>query len=298
MRPWLRRLMTRALALLPAVVVIAISGNEGTYRLLILSQVVLSLQLPFAIIPLIHFTSDKKKMGTFANNLLIKAAAWIIAAIIVALNLKLVFDEIFGWGATKPWLWVILGPIAVLLVGALGFITLMPLIRRGKAWIRPEIESIEKMGQEIRLMHIKHIGVALEHTEGDAKIISAAITLARSYNASITLVHVVDTPGVTMFGKESESLHSTTDKAYLELLAKEVEERQFQVNIDLRFGRPVDELIKSVKDNAFDLMVFGSHGHRFMGDIIYGQTVDTVRHAIDIPVFVVRTADKEQPQSS
>jgi manganese transport protein len=80
-------------------------------------------------------------------------------------------------------------------------------------------------------------------------------------------------------------------------LAKEVEERQFQVNIDLRFGRPVDEIIKSVKDNAFDLMVFGSHGHRLMGDIIYGQTVDAVRHAIDIPVFVVRTADKEQPQS-
>jgi manganese transport protein len=71
----------------------------------------------------------------------------------------------------------------------------------------------------------------------------------------------------------------------------------FQVNTDLRFGKPVDELIKSVKANSFDLLVLGSHGHRFMEDIIYGQTVDAVRHAINIPVFVVRTADKEQPQS-
>jgi manganese transport protein len=297
MRPWLRRMMTRAIALLPAVVVIAIAGDEGTYRLLIFSQVVLSLQLPFAIIPLIHFTSDKLKMGTFVNNLPVKIAAWVVAAIIVALNLKLVFDEMFGWGASKPWLWAILGPIAVLLVGAIGFITLMPLIRRGKSWIRPEIESIEKLGQQIKLMHIKHIGVALEHTEGDAKIISAAITLARSYNASITLVHVVDTPGVTMFGKESQSLHSTADKAYLERLAQEVEERQFQVNIDLRFGRPVEGLIQSVKENGFDLLVLGSHGHRLMGDIIYGQTVDSVRHAINIPVFVVRTHEKEQAQA-
>jgi manganese transport protein len=297
MRPWLRRMMTRAIALFPAVIVIAIAGDEGTYKLLIFSQVILSLQLPFAIIPLIHFTSDKLKMGTFASNIYVKIMAWIIACIIVVLNLKLVSDELFAWGTAQPWLWAILGPVTVLLLGILGFITFRPLFRRSKTWVTPEIESGEKLGQEIRPMHIKHIGVALEHSQGDTKIISAAITLARSYNAGLTLIHVVDTPGVAMYGNQSESLHSTADKAYLELLAKEVEERQFQVNIDLRFGRPVDEIIKSVKDNAFDLMVFGSHGHRLMGDIIYGQTVDAVRHAIDIPVFVVRTADKEQPQS-
>ena len=144
---------------------------------------------------------------------------------------------------------------------------------------------------------IKHIGVALEHTDGDAKIISAAITLAKSHNASITLIHVVDTPGVTVYGNESESLHSANDQAYLERLAEEVAERDFQVNTDLRFGRPVEELVKSVKANGFDLLVLGSHGHHLMGDIIYGETVDSVRHAIDIPVFVVRTHNQEHPQN-
>ncbi|MEJ2520590.1 MAG: Nramp family divalent metal transporter, partial [Desulfuromonadales bacterium] len=84
MRPWLRRLLTRGIALIPAVIVLAVAGDKGLYRLLILSQVILSLQLPFATIPLIHFTSDTKKMGVFANRTWIKVAAWSIAAIIVA----------------------------------------------------------------------------------------------------------------------------------------------------------------------------------------------------------------------
>jgi manganese transport protein len=258
---------------------------------------VLSLQLPFAIIPLIHFTSDKKKMGTFANNIFVKIAVWIVAAIIVALNLKLVYDELIIWGGASPWLWVILVPLVLLLVGALGFITFLPLFRKGAAWTTADGEVGERLSKQIRPMDIRHVGVALEHAEGDAKIISAAITLAKSHNASITLVHVVDTPGVMVYGKESESVHSAADQTYLERLAEEVAERDFQVNTDLRFGRPVEELVKSVKENGFDLLVLGSHGHHLMGDILYGQTVDSVRHAIDIPVFVVRTTETEQPQS-
>ena len=80
MRPWMRRLVTRGLALIPATIVIALSGDHGLYRLLILSQVVLSLQLPFATIPLIHFTSDPGKMGVFANHAWVKIVAWTIAA--------------------------------------------------------------------------------------------------------------------------------------------------------------------------------------------------------------------------
>ncbi len=297
MRPWLRRLMTRAIALIPAVIVIAITGSEGTYRLLIFSQVVLSLQLPFAIIPLIHFTSDKKKMGTFANNMLLKIVVWIVAGIIVVLNIKLVYDAIIGWGSSSPWLWMILGPLAALLIGTLGFTTFLPLFRNGTTWTTADGQIGEKLSKQIKPMDIKHIGVALEHSEGDTKIISAAITLAQSHNASITLIHVVDTPGVSIYGNESESLHSINDRTYLDQLAQEITERDFQVNTDLRFGSPVDELVKSVKENNFNLLVFGSHGHRLMGDIIFGETVDSVRHAINIPVFVVRTTETEQPQS-
>jgi manganese transport protein len=87
--PWLRRLITRGLAIVPAVIVAALYGESGTARLLVLSQVVLSMQLPFAVIPLVQFTSDRAKMGDLASPLWLKLAAWIIAAVIVVLNIKL-----------------------------------------------------------------------------------------------------------------------------------------------------------------------------------------------------------------
>lgn len=97
LRPWMRRLITRVIAIGPAIVVIAISGDEGTYKLLILSQVILSLQLPFAIIPLIHFTNDRVKMGAFVNRWWVKLLAWATSIIVIALNVKLVYDTISAW---------------------------------------------------------------------------------------------------------------------------------------------------------------------------------------------------------
>jgi manganese transport protein len=90
--PWLRRLITRLIAIVPAVIVTILYGESGTAKLLILSQVILSLQLPFAIVPLIIFTNDKRKMGQFANKTWIKVLAWIVAAIIITLNVKLLAD--------------------------------------------------------------------------------------------------------------------------------------------------------------------------------------------------------------
>jgi manganese transport protein len=99
LRPWLRRLITRLIAVIPAVICTAIYGVSGTAKLLVFSQVVLSMQLSFAVIPLIIFTSDRQKMGEFANPGWIKVLAWITAAIIVALNVKFLAD-FFGLTAT------------------------------------------------------------------------------------------------------------------------------------------------------------------------------------------------------
>jgi manganese transport protein len=92
LRPWLRRLITRLIAIVPAVIVTMMYGESGTAKLLIFSQVVLSLQLSFAVIPLIIFTSSRKKMGEFVNRPWVKILAWTTAAIIVALNVKYLLD--------------------------------------------------------------------------------------------------------------------------------------------------------------------------------------------------------------
>jgi manganese transport protein len=97
LKPWLRRLITRLIAIIPAVIVTIISGESGTAKLLVLSQVILSLQLSFAVFPLVMFTSDKLKMGEFVNPLWIKILAWVIAIIIASLNAWLLVLTFRSW---------------------------------------------------------------------------------------------------------------------------------------------------------------------------------------------------------
>jgi manganese transport protein len=93
---WARRLVTRGIAIVPVVVVTALYGERGTGQLLVFSQVILSMQLPFAVIPLVRFVSDRRKMGDFVISRSVATVAWIIAGIIVILNCKLLYDTFFG----------------------------------------------------------------------------------------------------------------------------------------------------------------------------------------------------------
>ena len=97
LRPWLRRLITRLIAIVPAVIVITIYGDEGSGPLLILSQVILSLQLPFAVFPLVTFTSDRRKMGPFVSPIWVRLLAWTTALVIAALNVWLLYQTFAGW---------------------------------------------------------------------------------------------------------------------------------------------------------------------------------------------------------
>jgi manganese transport protein len=99
LRPWLRRLITRLIAIIPAVVVTIISGEKGTTNLLVLSQVILSLQLSFAVFPLVLFTSDKVKMGEFVNGPAVKYLSWFVATIIALLNAWLLMQTFRNWFA-------------------------------------------------------------------------------------------------------------------------------------------------------------------------------------------------------
>ena len=96
LRPWVRRMLTRMVAIVPAVIVAAMYGERGVGQLLVLSQVVLSMQLSFAVVPLVTFTSDRQKMGRFANSLWLTILAWIVTAVIVSLNLYLLSETLFG----------------------------------------------------------------------------------------------------------------------------------------------------------------------------------------------------------
>jgi manganese transport protein len=295
LQPWLRRFITRATALIPAVLAISIYGSEGTYKLLILSQVVLSLQLPYAIIPLIHFTSDKRKMGQFSSTTWVKIGGWIVAATVVSLNLKLVFDEFTGWiSRGSPLTWLTVLPLFFVLAGVLLFITVAPFFG-----VKPEWESgVMKKGHlvagRIHPVSFHDIAVAIENSDRDIEILSAATTFAKKYRARITLIHVDNSPGTIIYKEDTDSLHRRQDDHYLVELAREIEERDLPVETLLLSGNPADELIKAINENRFDLLIAGAHGHRGVNDLVYGATIDKVRHEIQIPVFIVRTGPAEK----
>ena len=290
LRPYVRRLLTRSIALLPAVIVIAISGDQGTYKLLILSQVILSLQLPFAIIPLVHITSDKIKMGAFANRWWVKVLAWFTSAVIVGLNAKLVIDQIVAWsaGGAPVGVSILMTALSIFLIIFLVYIMVLPLIRRGKSWEEFKSTGAEAVISQIETKPSRHIAAALGRDAGDAAIVSHALAIAKAEKARLTLIHVADSAPAHVYGTEVYDEHTREDEQYLEEIALETRESGVVVEIALPQGNPAKELVSYAKAHGVDLLVMGSHGHRLLGDLLLGQTVDPVRHGVDIPVLVVR----------
>ena len=290
LRPYMRRLLTRAIALVPAVAVISISGDTGTYKLLILSQVVLSLQLPFAIIPLVHFTSDKLKMGSFANRLWVKVLAWITSAIVIVLNAKLVYDQITEWTArgTPIVVFILAVGIAAAIALFLLYIIVVPLVHGERNWIEERPAGASAIIERIETHHTKHIAAALGRDESDSAIVSRALSLAKAEKALLTLIHVVDSAPTQVYSGDIYDEHTRDDEQYLLEIAAELRTAGVAVEIALAFGDPSRELSTFVVSHKVDMLVMGSHGHRLLGDLLWGETVDPVRHRVNIPVLVVR----------
>lgn len=289
LRPYVRRLITRVIALLPAVIVISISGDKGTYQLLILSQVILSLQLPFAVIPLIHFTGDRLKMGAFVNRWWVKVLAWVTAAVIIILNGKLVYDQVAEWFSGGMPVYAAVPAIlaVVAIVVFLGYIIIHPFITGERGWEEEKEHSASSIIAEIQTHPIKHIAAALGRDANDAAVVSRALALARTDKSMLTLIHVVDSASVHINSGEVYDEHTRVDEKYLLEIAEELRGMDVAVEIELVYGDPSKELVKFCVSHKVDMLVMGSHGHRLLGDLLWGETVDPVRHRVKIPVLVV-----------
>ncbi|EGB15920.1 Mn2+/Fe2+ transporter, NRAMP family [Pseudodesulfovibrio mercurii] len=295
LRPYLRRLITRCIALLPAVVVIALFGDAGTYRLLILSQVILSLQLPFAIVPLVHFTGDRLKMGSFASRSWVKVLAWLTSAVIIGLNGKLVYDQIADWSAGgAPFIVTALIVLAALATGGfLLYLLVLPLVRGEKGWAEETPGGAPAVIREIETRKVSHVAAALGRDAGDPAIISQALSIAQREGAMLSLVHVTDTALAQVFGSGAGGEqhvydeHTREDEQYLTEIAEEIATTGVAVEPVLLFGESSPELIKFAAGHNVDMLVMGSHGHRLLGDLLWGETVEPVRHRVNIPILVV-----------
>jgi manganese transport protein len=286
--PWMRRLMTRLIAIIPAVIVILINGEDNIDSLLILSQVILSLQLGFAIIPLIHFVSDKKTMGSFAIKPIVQVAAWIVTAVLVYLNLNMVTGQAMDYFATS-------GNIvwkAVIVIAGIIFISLLlisllyPLLKKKPKPIHVQLHPEASALHSITTPVYTRIAVALDFSENDKKLLSYSLGQGNS-NSSFVLLHVVESVPARLYEQDSDDLETHDDKEHLLFYAQQLEDRGFHAEAKMGFGNRAKEIVRMVQESGADMLVIGAHGHSGLKDLIYGQTVNTVRHELKIPVLVV-----------
>ncbi len=294
MRPWLRRLVTRALAIVPAALTIYLAGDNSTFGLLILSQVILSMQLPFAVIPLIHFTSDPVRMGSFSSPRWVRVLAWATAAVIVGLNVRLaagvLMDWVSGAGAWKPLVLLVAVPVPALLLVLLGWIVIEPAVTRRRRLGQAPVIMPETAGAAAEAAPVYHrILVPLDHTPLDRLAVSHAAAMARLYGARIFLLHVEEGVTSQIYGKDSSTAEVEAGQGYLDRLAQSLRDQGIAVETEVSHSlSPRKEIVRYARQIQPDLVIMGAHGHGGLKDLIFGTTINPVRHKLDAPMLIVR----------
>lgn len=286
--PLLRRLITRIIAIAPTVATILIYGNERIDALLVLSQVILSVQLGFAVIPLIHFVSDKATMGEFAIKTYTKIAAWIVAAVLVFLNVKMVVEQslsVFETNGNLVW------KILILLGGAFFvwlflMMTFLPLLHKRKLRDIARMHSDVPILQNLAVKATRRIAVSLDFSAADEKLIAYAVAQGKQ-DVTYILLHIVESASARYFGESSDDYETRKDRERLEAFAEQLKKSGYAVEIVLGYKNRIREIVRIVKQAEADMLVMGAHRHRGLKDYIFGETIESVRHELNIPVLIV-----------
>lgn len=290
-QPWIRRLITRLLAIIPAFFTILYFGEQALGGLLVLSQVVLSLQLGFAVIPLIHFNSDRKKMKAYTIKTWVKILAWLSAFIIVSLNVQLVIEEMGTWIQETTigvwWIYLLVIPVILAICALLAYVTIMPFFRKQEIKLSnvPHGEALE-IGKVEHIQYNK-IGITVDFSKNDRNTLRHALILGGK-SAEYHLIHIVETAGARFHGEKVLDLETQSDTENLEKYKINLEKLGYNVQISIGYGNAAKAISEVVKLKNLDLLVMGAHGHKGISDLIFGTTVDTVRHNVNIPIMIIK----------
>lgn len=286
--PIVRRLITRLIAIVPAALVILINGEDGVDSLLIFSQVILSMQLGFAIIPLIHFVSDKNTMGKFVIKPWIKLSAWLITIVLVYLNARLIIEQAENYFKTSDAVfWKI-----VIIIGAVAFVVLLfyttfyPLLKK-KQVQKISIHNKPKTLEIAPVPSYTRIAVTLDFGEKDQQVINHALSQGAA-DCIYTLIHITESVAAAANYGESEDDETITDEKFLKGYAAQLQQKGYKTEVKLGYGKTVDSIAKIINESNAQLLVIGSHGHRGIKDLLYGETINNLRHLVKIPVLVVQ----------
>ena len=287
LQPWVRRIITRMLAIVPAMLTIFFAGETVTDELLIISQIILSMQLGFAIIPLIHFVSNKKNMGSFAIKTWTKILSWTSAGIIVSLNIALVYDAVKGIivSSSSPVLMAcLLVPLCAFFLVVLFYIIIKPLIsnKREQEYIAHGEMQTLKLTTDF---NYSKIAIPVDFSEVDSKAISKALSLGGN-ECSYLLIHVVESTNAMLYGKDSGDLESDEDKKKLENYCEQIRAIGYKCDTQLGYGNAAKAIAIIVNETQCSLVVMAAHGHKGLKDILFGTVLDKVRHGISVPLMI------------
>jgi manganese transport protein len=244
--------------------------------------------LGFVIIPLIHFVSDKKLMGKFSITPIIKAISWIVAAVLIYLNFKLIYDGITSYFSVGENLLVKLIIIlaAVFLVFLLLYVFFYPRIAKHQLQksilIHTELSSLKNF----EVPDIKTIAIALDFSGHDEKLIAHAIKQG-TRNARYILIHVVESASARILGQQSDDYETRKDQEILDDYGMQLRQKGLDIVTRLGYQKRAKEIVRIVNEENAEMLVIGSHGHAGIKDLIYGETVDAVRHELNIPVLII-----------
>lgn len=287
-QPWMRRLITRLLAIIPALITCFVMGEGATGKLLVLSQFILSMQLPFAIVPLIFFTADKKIMGEFAVRPFFNVLGWLAVILIAGLNFyfilsqvnDLVHDDSVSFTSK-----FIVCVICLYVYVILFFIMIYPTLIKHKKQKEFLLHGENRIN--IRDLGVpQQVFVTVDFSASDNKALNHAVRMGGK-EAVYSLVHVVETPGAMIYGEETVDFETRKDIELIEQYTNQLKQLGYKANFLIGYGNPKQAIPDLTNKHGADMLVIGTHGHGGLKDLLFGTTVEAVRHKIFIPLLVV-----------
>jgi manganese transport protein len=230
-------------------------------------------------------------MKGFHISKLTQIGSWIVALIIVSLNVKLVYNEIVGWLETSEnpiLLWLTVVPLAIGFLILLLYIVFKPFITKVKhEFLNHSPHNLDLQFSKIGTYNTKRIAISVDFSSADAVAINSAFELG-GLEAKYTLIHVVETVGAMVYGKIIEDQETLIDAKLLAEYKEILSQKGYKVKTKLGFGKPNNVIPYIINKGSFDVLVMGAHGHTGFKDLLFGTTVDKVRHKISIPLFIVK----------
>jgi manganese transport protein len=212
----------------------------------------------------------------------VRVLAWATAALIVALNTWLIWVALGPWMVEAPWRIIIVGPVLVAVA------VLLARISFARPIARKEAQGAGVVAAHVSAPVYRRILVPLDHSNRDRAALAHASALALPHGATLYLLHVEEDVTSQVFGSLASTAETRSGREYFERIVRELDAAGISAELTIEHGpSPRKAIVAFAREIGPDLVVMGAHGHKGLKDLIFGNTINAVRHEVSVPVLVV-----------